>query len=167
MSADTTPTVLIGAPSNARETEAVRDLFREYAESLGFSLGFQGFEEEMAAFPGSYAPPDGALLLARVAREGTWHDAGAVGLRPLAPGICEMKRMYVRPTFRGLGLARSLATTLLDLARARGYRAMRLDTVPAQMRAAERLYRELGFIDIPAYYDSPLDAVYLERDLRS
>jgi GNAT superfamily N-acetyltransferase len=107
------------------------------------------------------------LLLARVAHGGTWHDAGAVGLRPLAPGICEMKRMYVRPAFRGLGLARTLAITLIDLARTRGYGAMRLDTVPAQMRAAERLYRELGFVDIPAYYDSPLDAVYLERDLRS
>jgi GNAT superfamily N-acetyltransferase len=167
VSADGSPAVLIGAPASAQETEAVRDLFREYAESLGFSLGFQGFEKEMAAFPGAYAPPDGALLLARVAREGTWHDAGAVGLRPFAPGICEMKRMYVRPTFRGLGLARTLALTLIDLARTRGYRAMRLDTVPAQMRAAERLYRELGFVDIPPYYDSPLEAVYLERDLRS
>ena len=88
-------------------------------------------------------------------------------MRPLGGGICEMKRMYVRPAFRGLGLARTLATSVLDLARARGYQAMRLDTVPAQMRAAERLYRQLGFVDIPAYYDSPLDAVYLERDLRS
>jgi GNAT superfamily N-acetyltransferase len=159
--------ILIGAPTGEQELDAVRALFREYAESLGFSLGFQGFETEMAAFPGAYAPPDGALLLARVARDGTWHSAGAVGMRPLAGGICEMKRMYVRPAFRGLGLARALATTVLDLARAHGYQAMRLDTVPAQMRAAERLYRELGFVDIPAYYDSPLDAVYLERDLRS
>ena len=149
-------------------------LFREYANGLGFALDFQGFEEELAHLPGEYEEPRGVILLAWPQLDAV--DAAAAGAEPIAcvalrpledEGVCEMKRMYVRPVFRGLGLARTLATALIDLARARGYQAMRLDTVPAQMRAAERLYRDLGFVDIPAYYDSPLDAVYLERDLRS
>jgi ribosomal protein S18 acetylase RimI-like enzyme len=138
---------------------------REYAQSLGFSLAYQGFEEEMAAFPGKYAPPRGALLLARVGKEA----AGAVALRPLDVEICEMKRLYVRPVFRSLRLAdgrsigRALAEGIVEGARRRGYRRLRLDTIAGKMQAAVKLYRSMGFVDIAPYYPSPVpDTAYME-----
>lgn len=145
------------------EAAAVKGLFQEYARSLDFDLCFQDFAGEMDRFPAAYAAPAGALLLARVERE----PAGAVGLRPLAgePGGCEMKRLYVRPRYRGLGLGRGLAATVLDAASARGYRVMRLDTI-ATMAAARSIYAELGFEPGTPYYDNPVEGVvYYCREL--
>ena len=155
--------VTIAPPGDAADLEAVRALFREYAGSLKFSLGYQDFESEMADFPGKYAgPAGGALLLAKV--DGA--PAGAVALRRLEAGICEMKRLYVRPGFKGQALGRRLAEALVAAARAGGYRKMRLDTVADQMQAAVQLYRSMGFVDIPAYYPSPIPGTaYMELDL--
>jgi len=137
----------------------VRALFLEYARCLNVSLCFQGFEEELAGLPGKYAPPGGALLLARVGGA----VAGVVGLRPIGEGVCEMKRMYVRPEFRGTGAGRGLAERIVAIGRDAGYRAMRLDTL-AHLTAARALYERLGFREIPAYYHNPLDGVlYYEK----
>ena len=135
-----------GAPliADADDVELVRTLFREYAESLGVDLSFQGFEEELAALPGGYD----ALLVALP-------DLGCVGVRPLEAGICEMKRLYVRPRGRGLGLGRTLALAAIARARELGYERMRLDTLP-MMDAAQELYATLGFVDIDAYRHNPI-----------
>jgi ribosomal protein S18 acetylase RimI-like enzyme len=159
---------LTAAPSAGR-LESVRSLFHQYADSLGFDLGFQGFTEELAGLPGDYAPPCGRLLLAvREAGEGSeagGAPAGCVALRPLEPEICEMKRMYIPPAFRGQGLGRSLAERLLVEARQAGYRRMRLDSIDT-MKEALGLYRSLGFREIPPYRYNPIPgAVYLEKDL--
>jgi len=136
----------------------VRALFLEYAASLEISLCFQNFEEELASLPGSYAAPSGRLLLAL-------RDAQAVGcvaLRPILDGVCEMKRLYVRPAWRHKGVGRTLASAILAAAVELGYKAMRLDTL-ASMKAAISLYRSLGFQTIPPYYDNPSDqAVFME-----
>lgn len=135
----------------------VADLFREYAASLDFSLGYQGFEAELAALPGKYASPGGGVLLAIV--DGV--AAGCVAMRaierpPDGPEpVCEMKRMYVRPAFRGLKLGRRLAEQLLAAARAAGYRRMLLDS-ESTFTAAVTLYRSLGFVEIPRYNDDPM-----------
>ena len=135
-----------------------RDLFREYADVLGHDLCFQGFAEELASLPGKYAPPAGGLWLALAEEE----PAGCVALRSLAPDGCEMKRLFVRPAFRGHGVGRLLAETAIAAARADGYAVMRLDTL-ATMTPALTLYRSLGFREIPPYYDNPLaEVVYLE-----
>lgn len=154
------------------QTPLVRELFVEYAQSLGFSLCFQGFDRELAALPGDYAPPAGRLLLAVVEPEveGTASAlgavAGCVALRRLGEGTCEMKRLYVRPAFRGRGIGRALAGAAIAAAREMGYRRMRLDTIPAQMAAAVALYRELGFRDIPPYYENPIPgALCMELEL--
>jgi ribosomal protein S18 acetylase RimI-like enzyme len=143
---------------------SVARLFREYQIGLGVDLCFQGFDEEIATLPGDYAPPLGTILLARAGRLA----AGTVALRPLGagpgdgPGLCEMKRLYVRPAFRGLKLGRRLAEAALAEARRIGYRALRLDTL-ATMTEAHALYERLGFRRIEAYNDNPLpDTRYYE-----
>jgi ribosomal protein S18 acetylase RimI-like enzyme len=144
------------------QLEAVRALFLEYAQSLGFSLCFQGFDEELRALPGMYAPPRGRLLLAT----GDESPAGCVGLHEWDAGIAEMKRLYVRSAFRGRGLGRVLTDAALTDARALGYRSVRLDTIPSLMQPAIALYRELGFREIPPYRDNPISgALYLELRL--
>ena len=129
---------------------------------MGFSLCFQSFDAELAALPGEYSPPDGRLLLALCDRA----PAGCVALRKLQGGICEMKRLYVRPPFRGRGLGRDLVLTLIEQARLSLYAKMRLDTIAASMTEAVSLYRSLGFHDIPAYRRNPIPgAIYLELEL--
>jgi putative acetyltransferase len=140
----------------------VRELFLEYAASLGFSLCFQNFDKELAGLPGDYAPPDGCLLLV----ECDSAPAGCVALHQLAPGICEMKRLYLRPAFRGKGLGRAIAEHLIAVARQMGYRHMRLDTVEPVMKDAVAMYRRLGFKEISPYCNNPIaGALYMELDL--
>ena len=141
---------------------AARALFEEYAASLGISLCFQGFDEELASLPGDYRPPRGRLLIAQ------YEDApvGCVALRPLQADICEMKRLYVRPGFRGLKVGRLLVERLIEEARAAGYARMRLDTLP-NMNEARVLYESFGFHRIDAYCENPIPgAIFLELDLR-
>lgn len=143
-------------------TDATR-LFETYAKSIGIDLSFQDFATEMSSMPGKYAPPTGALLLARNA---TGAAIGCVGLRPLGDGYCEMKRLYVAPEGRGLGLGGALAGGVVDEARRLGYRAMRLDTLP-HMEPARASYRRLGFKEVGAYYETPLEGtIFMELDLR-
>jgi ribosomal protein S18 acetylase RimI-like enzyme len=159
------PVLELASPSGARELDEVRAIFREYADGLGVDLCFQQFDEELAGLPGDYAPPRGALLLARV--DGAL--AGCCALRPLDtadyPNAAEMKRLYVRKAFRGFGLGRQLAEAALDAARAAGYGCVLLDTLD-DMEAARALYEELGFSEIPPYYHNPIaGAHYLKADL--
>lgn len=142
--------------------ESARALFVEYAESLGFSLCFQGFDEELAGLPGAYSPPEGRLLLAMA--EGK--PAGCVALRPKADGACEVKRLFVRPAYRASGLGRALMNRVLAEAREIGYRRMRLNTVVGQMDRAIALYRQLGFREIEAYDEHPVEGtIWMEREL--
>jgi len=153
--------VAIREAESPHDLALVRDLFLEYAASLGFDLAFQGFDREVAELPGAYGPPRGVILLA-VDGE---NAAGCVALRLLDPDTCEMKRLYVRPAFRGTGLGRRLAEAILAEGRSRGYRRMRLDTVPA-MAGAIALYRSLGFREIRPYRENPVPgALFLEREL--
>ena len=138
-----------------------RLLIREYADSLGVDLCFQDFEKELAGLPGDYAPPDGRLYLAFVGEQ----PAGCVGLRKIAGGASEMKRLYVRPLFRGQGVGRQLVLTLIKDARELGYSRMLLDTLPSMKRALE-LYRAMGFKPIEPYRANPVPgAKFLELKL--
>ena len=146
----------------AEHVPVVRALFEEYAAALGVDLGFQDFDRELAELPGEYVPPGGRLLLAL--DEG--NPAGCVALRPFEPGICEMKRLYVRSAFRGTGLGRLLAERIVGAGRDAGYERMRLDTLPA-MAAARGLYESLGFMEIEAYRPNPIHGTtYFELALR-
>ncbi len=139
--------------------EEVRGLFHEYGLSLGFSLCFQSFDEELKNLPGAYAPPSGRLLLARCAG----HAAGCIALRKLEAGICEIKRLYVRPEDRGLGLGRMLVERLIAEARSIGYERMRLDTIASAMKDAIALYRRMGFVEIAPYSSIPIEsALWME-----
>jgi len=144
--------------ATATDLESVRTLFREYADSLGVNLDYQGFEEEVRDLPGKYAPPSGTLVLAFSDEE----LVGCVGVRPIDDEIAEMKRLYVRPGGRGLGLGRTLAEAAIRFATVTGYSRMRLDTLP-QMDRAQELYRSLGFMPIDAYrYSAVPGTVFLE-----
>jgi putative acetyltransferase len=156
---------LLTAPMGDEGMEATKVIFREYAESLGIDLCFQNFEEELLNLPGDYAAPRGALWLVTV----DGHVAGCCGLRPLDtvdyPNACEMKRLFVRPDFRGLGLGRMLAEATLESAHMAGYDCILLDTLDT-MESARALYAELGFHEIPPYYHNPIaGAHYLKADL--
>lgn len=141
--------------------EIAKGLFMEYARSLEFNLGFQDFEEEIAYMPGHYGPPDGCILLAFYDN----NPAGCAALRKLEQGICEMKRLYVRPEFRGLGIGKMLSQMIIDEASRIGYDKMRLDTL-ASMKEAISIYRKLGFHNVQPYRYNPFqDAVFLEKDI--
>ena len=156
------PAVRIVDASQGELLEAVRLLFEEYADSLGFELEFQGFPDELASLPGDYAPPQGRLLLALAGDEA----AGCIGLRPLGGGLCECKRLYVRPGLRGHGIGRRLAEEAIEAAREIGYEAILLDTLRSSMQDAIELYCELGFRETEAYrFNHFPDALYLRLDL--
>jgi putative acetyltransferase len=146
----------------AEHIEQARALFQEYAASLGFPLCFQSFDKELAELPGDYSPPDGRLLLA----EHGGKIAGCVALHKLSDGVCEMKRLYVRPEFRGKALGRALTERVIAEACAIGYTKMLLDTIVGKMDSAIALYRELGFREIPPYRENPIaGAIYMELKL--
>ena len=144
------------------DVESARELFKEYSAWLGINLCFQNFEKELAELPGDYVPPAGRLFLA--VEEG--RIAGCVALRRLGDGVCEMKRLYVRPEFRGRGLGRELTRAVINAAHEVGYDRMRLDTLPGKMDRAIAMYRSLGFQEIDAYYDNPVaGATFMELSL--
>jgi putative acetyltransferase len=159
------PDIQLVTPRSARDLDDLRAIFKEYAQGLGVDLCFQSFDEELAGLPGDYAAPRGALLMVMV--DGAL--AGCCALRPLDssdyPNAAEMKRLYVRKAFRGLGLGRRLAEAALDAARQAGYTSVLLDTLD-DMEAARALYEDLGFEAIPPYYHNPIaGAHYLKADL--
>ena len=145
----------ITTPRQPEELDALRAILRDYAAALGVDLCFQGFDVELANLPGAYIAPRGALLTAIF--NGTL--AGCCALRPLNnvdyPNACEMKRLFVRPKFRGLGIGRLLAEAILDAARQVGYTNLLLDTL-SDMETARALYHDLGFEDVPPYYHNPI-----------
>jgi putative acetyltransferase len=183
-----TPDIVLVTPDEPHEIEATRAIFRDYAASLDVDLCFQNFDEELATLPGDYAEPRGALLLALVdaeggragspqidapmirrAQGGMAYVAGCCALRPLDtadyPNAAEMKRLYVRPAFRGLGLGRQMAEAMLDAARSAGYACVLLDTLD-DMESARALYEDLGFAEVPPYYHNPIaGAHYLKVEL--
>jgi ribosomal protein S18 acetylase RimI-like enzyme len=159
------PRVQLLTPESPEQLEATRAIFREYAQGLGVDLCFQNFEAELATLPGEYGAPRGALLLATV----NGQLAGCGACRALSDvdyaNACEMKRLYVRPAHRGLGLGRLLAQALMDRAVRAGYSVMLLDTLD-DMEAARSLYEALGFEEIPPYYFNPIaGAHYLKAQL--
>jgi len=148
--------------SSVAQIAQARELFLEYGQSLGFSLCFQNLDKELAGLPGDYAPPEGRLLVAEC--EGQL--AGCVTLHRLEPAICEMKRLYVRPQFRGKGFGRALAERIVAEGRQIGYQRMRLDTVEPLMKDAVAMYRKLGFKEIAPYRSNPIaGAMYMELEL--
>lgn len=180
-----TPEIVLLTPDEPHEIEATRSIFQDYAASLNIDLCFQGFEAEVRCLPGEYAEPRGALILALVPKVGanshddcpalplssgrSAHVAGCCALRPLDsadyPNAAEMKRLYVRPAFRGLGLGRQLVEGVLDAARGAGYACVLLDTLD-DMESARTLYEDLGFVEVPPYYHNPIaGSHYLKVDL--
>ncbi len=157
-----TPLDQVRAVTGADDVLLARSLFEEYAAALGFDLSFQSFDKEVKGLPGDYSPPGGAILLAFDGNA----VQGCVALRPMEKGVCEMKRLFVRPAFRGRALGRRLAEAVIAEARAKGYLKMRLDTVPAMIEAAA-LYRSLGFRPIEPYRSNPIPgAMFFEKDLK-
>jgi putative acetyltransferase len=145
--------------TNSDQVQTARQLFEEYADALGISLCFQNFEQELAELPGRYSPPTGRLLLAYSDQ----NVAGCIALRGLDSNVCEMKRLFVRPSFRSYGLGRVLVNEIINEARRIGYERMRLDTFPGKMDTAIALYRDLGFQEIKPYYDNPVEgATFME-----
>jgi len=144
----------LGEALDSESVAACRELFLEYEKGLGVSLCFQGFQKELDTLPGAYARPHGRLLLARVVGV----PAGCGALRPLGEGDAEMKRLYVRSDYRGMGLGRMIAECIIDDARAIGYRTLKLDTLPA-MEEAQALYQSLGFSECAKYNDNPVGGV--------
>jgi GNAT superfamily N-acetyltransferase len=141
------------------QTQTARQLFEEYASSIGISLCFQNFDQELAALPGKYSPPSGRLLLAYLDGE----LAGCVALRSVDTTRCEMKRLFLRPAFRGSGLGRVLVEAIITEARTVGYKSMLLDTLPGRMDSAIALYKRIGFEEIAPYYNNPVpDAKFME-----
>lgn len=150
--------------TDREQIEHARALFQEYGASLGFSLCFQSFEKELAELPGDYAPPSGRLLLAYAEDE----PAGCVALHRFDQGAAEMKRLYVRPSFRGRHIGQQLIDRLMVDARAIGYTSIRLDTIPSVMAKAVELYRSYGFREIAPYRMNPIEgALYMEKQLTS
>ena len=146
----------------AHDIQQVRELFEEYAAWLGINLCFQNFDKELASLPGDYAPPTGRLFLAEDGDE----VIGCVALRKIGDRLGEMKRLYVRPAFRGRGLGRTLTEKLIAEAKHIGYASLRLDTLPGKMDQAIAMYRSLGFYEIPPYYKNPVEgATFMELDL--
>ena len=146
----------------AEQIEETRKLFREYEKWLGLDLCFQGFEEELRNLPAKYATPDGRLFLALV----NGKTAGCIALRKLEQSVCEMKRLYVRSEFRGLGLGKFLIEKLIEEAHLIGYEKMRLDTLPDQMSKAVKLYKSHGFVEISPYYENPYEkTLFLELNI--
>ena len=147
---------------SAEEIASARKLFKEYAAGLGIDLCFQSFEKELAELPGGYAPPAGRLLVALDEDQ----NAGCVALRKIVDGVCEMKRLYVRPEFRGIGLGHTLAEAIILAAREIGYQHMKLDTLPGVMDRAIAMYRSFGFKEIGPYYSNPVEgALFMELEL--
>ena len=162
LSAPSQPVIALYEASTAEDMLAAREIFLEYARSLSVDLCFQDFETELAQLPGEYAAPRGALLLAKVNQE----IAGCCALRPLdsadSPNASEMKRLYVRPAFRRLGLGRQLAESILDAARQCDYSCVLLDTLD-EMETARALYEDLGFEEVAPYYHNPLPGAHYLR----
>jgi len=155
------PMNLIQAKS-PEEIQQVRKLFDEYVAWLGINLCFQNFDKEVAELPGDYAAPSGRLTLALESDD----VAGCVALRRIGEDTCEMKRLYVRPQFRGRGLGRRLTESVIQEARRIGYKRMRLDTLPGKMDRAIAMYRSLGFRNIEPYYNNPVEgAAFMELEL--
>lgn len=152
---------IIQAETEQQIAEA-KVIFREYETWLGMSLCFQGFEEELAGLPGKYAPPNGRLYLAYSGDE----VIGCIAMREVEPGICEMKRLYLREAARGKGVGNQLIELVIRVAKSMGYEKMRLDTYPSKMGKAVDLYRSHGFYEIPRYYDNPgKDVLFMEKTL--
>ncbi len=153
-----TAVIALSQADTAELVSLARELFREYAEAIGTDLEYQGFAAELASLPQPYVPPDGALYVAHVNGE----VAGCVGLRPLGQGIGEMKRLYVRPAYRTVGLGKRMVDAVIEASRQAGHRELRLDTLPS-MTSAQALYRRLGFVETPPYNDKYLPGTRFYR----
>jgi putative acetyltransferase len=154
--------VLIRQAESDEDIQLARSLFKEYEAAIQVNLCFQSFDQELANLPGDYAPPTGRLLLAYIDEQ----PVGCIALRKKTESICEMKRLFLRPEARGKHVGRKLVETIIDEARAIGYRQMRLDTMLGRMDTAIAIYRSVGFEEIPPYYDTPVDStLFMELTL--
>ena len=154
--------ILLKQAKSEEDIQLARRLFKEYEAAIGVSLCFQNFDQEVAGLPGNYAPPSGRLFLAYLGAQ----PAGCIALRKQTDSICEMKRLFLRPEARGKHVGRKLVETIIDEARAIGYKRMRLDTMIGRMDAAIALYRTVGFEEIPPYYETPIGStLFLELKL--